>query len=522
MNESKKQAIYVDIDDDLTTVIGKIKTSSADNIALVPPKRIGILQSAVNLKLLARAATERHKKLVLITSDEALSILAASAKIPVARTLAGEAKLAQAPSFEHKDEVIEGVAKPQVIIKNDNKGDSAAVQAVIDDEKINKDNDEPKLKKASKIPNFTKFRKWIILGAAVFVGLIGLLIWLLVFAPHLTINISAKTSDEKIDQPIFIVREVATNIAENKLQAVVPEPVKRTNEIEFVATGKRLVGGAKASGTATVTCNLPAVASCNAMPDTIRGYVVSGKASITGGASITITLTAPEEGVKYNSSGFTENMADYLIIVSAGAIAGGEDKVSETYVQQSDVDAIVEKLRSDVDGSNMKSDLESRFGDNERAIPDSFRIDIGSINSNPKIGDAVGSDSKAKATVELAYIMYGVKNDDLNEVLMAAAVKKLKGQSGQGVFDNGFKFLQVLSYQNTDTGGSARLVTTAKIGPAINDEQVKQDALGKKQNEIKEKLEKITGVESAEVSFFPFWLSSIDDINRITIEKTGF
>lgn len=521
MSEVKKQAVYVDVEDDITTIIGKVKSSSADAIALIPPKRVGVLQSAVNLKLLARAAKDRHKTLVLITGDSALSTLAAAARIPVARSLSDEPKLADVPKFESKDEVIEGEATPQIIVKNPDKNDSAAVQAIIDDDKMGKKTDQPNLKKSKKIPNFNKFRKWIILGIVALVGIVGLLVWLLVFAPHLTININAKTSDEKIDQPVFITKDGETNVDNSTIKAIIPEPVKKTSEIEFVATGKRLVGGKKATGKATLTCTLASPALCG-VPETVNGYAVSGQSSIAGGGSTEVTLTALEEGTKYNTAGFTDSISSHYLTIVATQISGGEDKTNETFVQQSDVDAVTEKLKSDTENSNMKTDLEGRFAADVRAIPDSFQISFGAVNSTPAVGGATGGDGKARVSVEVVYSMYGLKNDDINAVLMSSALKKLKGQDGQGVFDDGFNSMQILSYQNTDTGGTARFVTTAKIGPAINDQELKEDAKGKKQNEIKEQLEKINGIDSVEVNFFPFWLSSIDDENRITIIKSGF
>ena len=51
-----KDVIYIDTDDDITAIIGKIKNSKDKIIALVPPKRIGVLQSTVNLRLLSKMA----------------------------------------------------------------------------------------------------------------------------------------------------------------------------------------------------------------------------------------------------------------------------------------------------------------------------------------------------------------------------------------------------------------------------------------------------------------------------------
>ena len=64
-----KDVIYIDVEDDITTIISKIKASKERIIALVPPRRIGVLQSAVNIRLLARAATSADKRIVLITND---------------------------------------------------------------------------------------------------------------------------------------------------------------------------------------------------------------------------------------------------------------------------------------------------------------------------------------------------------------------------------------------------------------------------------------------------------------------
>ena len=48
-----KDIIYIDTEDDITAIIGKIKSSKENVVVLVPPKRTGVLQSAVNLRLLS-------------------------------------------------------------------------------------------------------------------------------------------------------------------------------------------------------------------------------------------------------------------------------------------------------------------------------------------------------------------------------------------------------------------------------------------------------------------------------------
>ena len=68
----QKDTIYIDIDDEITSIIDKIENASAKLVALVLPKRATMLQSSVNMKLLKKAADKAHKQLVLITSEASL------------------------------------------------------------------------------------------------------------------------------------------------------------------------------------------------------------------------------------------------------------------------------------------------------------------------------------------------------------------------------------------------------------------------------------------------------------------
>ena len=70
-----------------------------------------------------------------------------------------------------------------------------------------------------------------------------------------------------------------------------------------------------------------------------------------------------------------------------------------------------------------------------------------------------------------------------------------------------------------ENGAKATLIATAQIGPKIDDNQVKQLAKGKRYGEIQEALEGIQGVDSVDVKFFPFWVSSVpDNDSRITVD----
>src|SRR5687768_848824 len=108
-----KDVIYIDIEDDITGIIGKVKAAGSKIVALVPPKRAGVLQSVVNLKLLQRAAGTSEKRVVLITNDHSLTALAAGVGMPVAKNLQSRPEVPEmeAPVGD-EEEVINGAELP--------------------------------------------------------------------------------------------------------------------------------------------------------------------------------------------------------------------------------------------------------------------------------------------------------------------------------------------------------------------------------------------------------------------------
>src|SRR5579875_3708442 len=97
-SSSDKDTIYVDIDDEITGIIDKVKASKSKLVALVLPKRASVFQSIVNMKLLKRAADSGKKNIVLITSEAGLLPLAGAAGIHVAKTLNSKPEIPLGPS----------------------------------------------------------------------------------------------------------------------------------------------------------------------------------------------------------------------------------------------------------------------------------------------------------------------------------------------------------------------------------------------------------------------------------------
>ena len=107
MNASpKKETVYIDIDDDITGIIERVKSAASPIVATVLPKRAAVLHSSVNMRLLKRAAEGAGKKLVLVTSEASVLKLAATTQIHVAKSLTSKPTLPKLPEEEVPEEIV--------------------------------------------------------------------------------------------------------------------------------------------------------------------------------------------------------------------------------------------------------------------------------------------------------------------------------------------------------------------------------------------------------------------------------
>src|SRR3990167_345002 len=83
-----EKVIYLEPDDEITSVIDKIKKVNQDKVILVVPKAATILQSVVNLKILKQQTVRLGKAISIVTSDETGRNLAGQIGLTVYRDLA--------------------------------------------------------------------------------------------------------------------------------------------------------------------------------------------------------------------------------------------------------------------------------------------------------------------------------------------------------------------------------------------------------------------------------------------------
>ena len=75
------QTFYIESDEEIISVIGRLRTSSAEENVFVFPKRALVLQSIVNLRLFQREAEKLGKKIIIVSQDEMGRMLAEKAGV---------------------------------------------------------------------------------------------------------------------------------------------------------------------------------------------------------------------------------------------------------------------------------------------------------------------------------------------------------------------------------------------------------------------------------------------------------
>lgn len=558
-----KDVVYIEPEDDITDIISRIKSAKQKLVALVPPKKIGVLRSAVNTKLVAKAAKQAEKVVVIVTTDSSLIKLAAAAQIPVAKNLQSRPKL---PSeiIEKERELGEQVideadfdeeADAEAAIATANKSDSgvsakseqpsrkskSADQDITSDD-IEKDEEKDKKGKKDKkdkkgnIPTLEKYRKWIIIGAVAFVVLVVFLVWAFVFAPAANISVAIRTTSNNFSENVSFVTKTGTDKPEEGVFLLEQQTVEKTNSVEFTATGQKDIGE-KAKG----TLNLQGIFSSSdedgfslaagstfsygsnsyttdsavsfSNPDTCtKNQYNSGNCIDAKTVSVTATNSGEGGNIGAHESGWSSPDSK-VNAFNNSAFSGGTTKIV-TVVSQSDFDNAKSKLENEgkEDG---KSELEKKFGGDMLVIASSLEVSTGNPTATPGVDQEVGSGVTPKIQATTTYKMFAVEKGKVEEFVKKKTEEKLA--SDQKIYAIDSPFFENFT-KNNDTY-TAKLKCSTKSGPKVNEEDILEKSKGKKVGEVQSILKSINGVSSVNVkTSFP-WVSFVpDDPNKITIE----
>lgn len=280
-----KEVIYLEPEDDITDILTKLQRAEQKLVALVPPKKATMLRSAVNMKLVARAAKECDKVAVVVTSDPAIVKLAMAAQIPVAKTLQSR-PVVPTPEMikesEKAEQVIDEVAgdmseKAELDSLKDKKdgfktsaeasrsasektSEKGAAVLDLSDETLEKGGKDAKTakdkgEKAKKAPSLDKYRKYIIIGVLAAIVLVVFGVWALVFAPAVKITVAMSTSSSNFSEDVRFTTDSNAARPEEGLLFLDKQSYEQEYTGEIIPTGREDRGN-KATGSVSFTISI--------------------------------------------------------------------------------------------------------------------------------------------------------------------------------------------------------------------------------------------------------------------------
>ncbi len=574
MAEPTKDTIYVDVDDEITALIDKVKASNAKVVALVLPKRASVLQSIVNIKLLKRSADNDNKNLVLITTEAGLLPLAGAVGLYVAKTLSSKPEIPPGPNvgsvadveemeedlsmpLENEDEELPNLAasaagNTPVGVLNDKVPKSInADKAKLADEtielgeepttkplaqdKIKKSDAKIKKDKRIKVPNFDRFRWLLIAGTVVIVGLIVLGYFAFYVWPSAVIQI--KTNASTVNTSLNLTLDPQAQSSDISTGDI---PAKQVSEQKTFTQTVNTTGQKNEGNTASGQVNLTA-SDCNGtytqdggtftipagtgisynnmtfitQADTQMGpdkHLFSGNCINYVAASPT-NITAQSGGSQYNAQISNATVSGFPEVVANGSASGGTDSIVQV-VAQADISAATSKIGS-ADAATVKQDLINELkGQGLYPIEVTFASGTPQISSNPSVGSA---SSTVTVTETISYSMFGSSQSDLNAAL--AANIRSQTSSNQNIIGNG---LNQNAFRQTGTSGSTdqvSLSTLAVVGPNISVAQIKKASANKTPAEIIAAVKNNPDVTSVTIRLSPFWVNKAPgNTSKITVD----
>jgi hypothetical protein len=580
---TNKDTIYIDVDDEITSIIDKVQNAQEGLVALVLPKRAAMLQSSVNMKLLKRAAEKSKKNLVLITTEAGLLPLAGSIGLYVAKNLQSKPEI---PKVAAASSAIDELAKADEAPKPDFDPKTAAAIAVgelaADDlvsdklpakpgltplaykraageeESVMLDNndktdktdekaaDKEKKDKKLKVPNFERFRTWLIIAVVVIILLIIGFIFANKVLPKALVTISTNTSAVSSNLAMTL-SPTATTL--NTSQLIVPANLQQTQQTasKQVATTGQKNEGQTATGKVSFTATICNPTLSPNQPSTIptgTGISSGGMTFITQqqvvfpkngkpqpgncwsftSTSNPVTINAQNPGSSYNlgaNSNFTTSFQDSdnpgdsvtTAYVATGSTSGGTDNNVQV-VSQTDITNATTAITMPASSTTKATLTAALTAAGYDPIVVTYNAGTPAITNSANAGDQANT---VTVTETITYTMFGAKESYLS-TLITNSVDQQINTTKQSIQDTGLSKANYSNFAQAATQGTLTMQTSSTIGPHLNIAQLKVQIAGMKKGDLESTLEQNPGVTGVTVKYSPFWVSGTPkNVSKITI-----
>ncbi len=517
--------VYLELEEEITSVIDKLRRTPTTEIFIVVPKKANLVQSMVNLKLLKKHAGMLGKEVTIVTAD------------PVGLNLAQRAGLPARPRVDAPTELGEN---EEINLKP--KGDKESlrvrsyreIQRPAAKKKSNVElgrvpvRGEPKKPKTVSLISRRKIALVLIIVLAV---LLGAAAYVYFYLPTAKLNLTLKTESITNDAKITVSESVSgPDSGTNQIPGKKYE-VELEDSLKAPATGEKDVGR-KAQGTITLyntyqTTPRTIVPSRFQAADgkvfrsneavTLPGYTDTGGGNKTPG-TVTLAVEAEEPGESYNIGPTTfvlpaldPGLKKEIYGKSSTAMVGGTSEMAKV-VSEDDLKKAEETLLS-----RIKDKAVSSFRDGDYTlVPAGSNVEIVAYEPKPA-KDEKATEFSLKIKAKLTFLAF--KEADLKSV----AADDLKNVLPSDKFVVGDEAGDISYELSEDRIAEGSMVIyyheNKRFTPLIAKEKIKEDVAGLTAEEAKSKLGGKENVLEVTVDFWPFWVRRLpNDVNRITVD----
>jgi hypothetical protein len=529
---------YLKEEEELFSIIDKVKLSRDVNVALIVPPGTAVLRSIINLRLLQEESTFLGKNIYIITSDTLIKRLSGQAGINI---LEGQERLRQMQQPLKMGRVVDLRQKTMSDITRETK--PIIEEPIIEEpiyprkyeegpvfsEPLPEHPEKPKKVRHFKFPRIKVF----VLTILIFAVLAGLAYVILIVLPRVQITIVPKKEDVKFNTEFIVDKNIdSTNVEAGKIQGQLFQ-VEDIATKEFPATGEKQVEE-KASGKIVVYNQYSS--SPQTLVKTTRFRSPDGKifrlantttipgATIDEGKIIAsskeVDVAADEAGEAYNigpsdfkipgfegtpkydafygksTEAMTGGAKGKMKVVTLDDISGAtsivalglKDKVAKTFVAQIPRDLKLLEESQTLETVETKSSVKANQPGEKFTI--SVKVRVSGLALNEK--DV------------LYYIEKNIGEEVLGNKTILFSTIKLSYRLSKLDFNK----------------GTANCTCNVEAQAALNIDvqKVKNDLVGQDEIGVRKYLSSLPEIDSAKVIFWPFWVKNVpSDKNKIKV-----
>lgn len=542
--------VYVETNEDLSSIIDKIKRSRSDEIILIVPSNTS-LKSIVNLRILNTEAASLGKEVFIVTGDSLIRELVQQAGFRILEKSEFEKQTAQtkrtmfdivAPERvvdlkPKKDEPIVENIEPIETVEEPVE-ESKPFDRPLDDlgekeeqfeelfERKQKEEEiifEPKKPKEPK-PSFRIFTKKRIISFIIIIGLVGLGFVFYFVLPSVKVFIAPKKealrfeteiiADKNVDSVIVADNTIPGQVFQLEMENSKTLPTTGEKDVEEKAKGKITVYNQYSSSPQTLVKTTRFLAEGGKLFRLVETTVIPG-ATIEEGKILAsfkeVEVEADEPGESYNISpskftipGFQGSPKyESFYGESKEPMAGGA-KGKMRVATKDDIDGAKELVSLELK-NKVAEQFDKKIPSDLKILKDSQSLEVIESSSNLE-PDQPGKEFTVFVKVRAWGLAF--KEQDIIYLIEKNIVDKIS--ENKVLLPSTIK----VDYKSTETdsaNGKATFSCQIEADAAwkLNEDEIKNNLAGKNEIDVRKYLSSLTEIETARVVFWPFWVKKI-------------